>query len=946
MITIILEHASDALKGELTKWITVVKPGVYVGNINARTRELLISKIQNEYDDLKEIAAQIYFDSKNELGYEVVEIGMPTKKLVDFQGLKFVSSVDHTDELGELSNLCWAKLEPYKSLYRHMYETGCVAKVFLEKTIYSSLLNQFKNFFICDMTDEELIDTISFFVALHDIGKAWPDFQLKANDNHEYHIERELELLNCKKMIDEHENRFIVSDKFRHELSSSIIIERFLSSKNINKDTIKCVRVIYENHHLVVAERDKEDIANCFEKLNSKEDWITIQNRLIERIEKEFKPCYSFNLSKNKYGPFIALLLGFLYRCDWIASSLFEETCKSYESVEDYKKHVQEILEGYIKELGISIEIKPKENLSLKEVFPLLSLYQLRPLQSKAEELSNKHPDFDCTVIEDLTGSGKTEAGFYLAYKAMLARGKKGIYFGLPTNATEQAMNPRIQTAIDSIYGNNVYSVSHASSKSWIYQELTNSEDESERQYYASQKETKLMMPFATGTVDQIEMSVLRRKYMLISLMDFVDKVVVIDEMHAYDAYMQGVLKVALQWLKCFDVPVVIMSATLPNSIKKTIHEVYCKQSYKSSDSYPLITQYFNNEKNEFSLEACEKRKYNIHLNELVFGKENDNLHSEICHIIEEKIRLGGNCVCIMNTVSSAKKMYKEITVKFPNIESYLIQGRNTLENKEKIANLLLDKYGKEGKKKGNRPEKSIVIATQIIEQSIDLDFDFMITELAPIDLLLQRFGRWHRHDDKGTIREKNSNDSPIEILYSSDLSQHIVYKDRITLLEATLSYLKKHNVLFIPEQSREMVEFVYSSEESEKEIRLEVAKTAKSQLNTINKPSTFPVTPWDSVKNLSIKVDTRLETFPTYEVCIVSSERYEEIIQGVKVDKNEAADLKYRHTISVSKNEINELTTKYDGKGWLDKVIIIPDNIGYSIDEQLGFQYEHESNQ
>lgn len=302
--------------------------------------------------------------------------------------------------------------------------------------------------------------------------------------------------------------------------------------------------------------------------------------------------------------------------------------------------------------------------------------------------------------------------------------------------------------------------------------------------------------------------------------------------------------------------------------------------------------------------------------------------------------------MCIMNTVSSAKKMYKEITVKFPNIESYLIQGRNTLKNKEKIANLLLDKYGKEGKKKGNRPEKSIVVATQIIEQSIDLDFDFMITELAPIDLLLQRFGRWHRHDDKGTIREKNSNDSPIEILYSSDLSQHIVYKDRITLLEATLSYLKKHNILFIPEQSREMVEFVYSSEESEKEIRLEVAKTAKSQLNTINKPSTFPVTPWDSVKNLSIKVDTRLETFPTYEVCIVSSERYEEIIQGVKVDKNEAADLKYRHTISVSKNEINELTTKYDGKGWLDKVIIIPDNIGYSIDEQLGFQYEQESNQ
>lgn len=830
-----------------------------------------------------------------------------------------------------LADMCWAKIEPYKSVYRHMYEAGCTAKKLLANTSYTPLLSVFQTLCVNTVSNQEMIDTFSFFIALHDIGKVWPDFQLKAEASQEPEIQQ---LFNAVDSVTTTKDRSCFkTEGFRHETASELLIRQYMKAEGFDSTTVKAIAVAYKYHHLNVSDRTAIQLKQELRELSQGDVWNDAQAILISRIRAKFPYSRNFRIKPDKGGDFIALFLGFLYRCDWIASSLFSAACRYYASEKEYESDVDFILNGYIRKIDISTRLALKSDMTLKEVFPGLAPFSLRPLQQKAEELADASPAFDCTIIEDLTGSGKTEAGFYLAYRAMTAEGKNGIFFGLPTNATEQAMNPRLQQAINAIYGTDSYTVSHAAGKSWIIDSLSSCEDREERQFYASEKETKLMMPFATGTVDQIEMSVLCRKYMLISLMDLADKAVVIDEMHAYDAYIRGVLKVALQWLKEFHVPVVIMSATLPSTIMKDIHSVYCTEQFEKPVAYPLITQYRNNAKIEIPVEACEHRVYNIHPQKISF--HDPQFNTRICNLIAQKIRNGGNCVCIMNTVNSAKALYAEAKNRFPDVPVYLFQGKNTLSNKTMIADQFLDMYGKSGKAKGHRPEKSIVIATQIVEQSIDLDFDFMITELAPIDLLLQRFGRWHRHDDKGTIREVHSDDSPIEILYSSNLSDHYIYKDAPTILSNTVNYLLSHSTLHIPEQSREMLESVYTGGLTDDEMNSTLHSEANAVLATIDSPSRFPKIPWGN-RTLVSHQATREEKYATREVCVVPESVYQKLKNGGVLSHAEAAEFRYHSTAPVGKDVSAEITDFVEGTGWMQDVDIVSDS-RWGIDYQLG---------
>lgn len=916
MIAILLENAPDSLKGELTKWITLVKPSVYISEVNKRIRDVLITRIQEENKKDELVSAQVYFDAKNELGYDVIEIGSPQKDLIDFQGLKLVSTISSTDQFKEIATLCWAKLNPYKSLSDHMYETGIVAKKFLKHTKYKALIPLFEECINNKLTDEEIINTLSSIIALHDIGKCWPDFQLKAKNNHDYHIERELDLLKKQKMY----NRFVIKpDHFRHELSSSIIIRETMIDKCYDEDTSKSIASIYENHHL----SDSPDGINTIKenglaKGNAPEKWKRVRKFLIDSTERVFSPS-KFELKKDKIEQFNVLLLGFLYRCDWISSSLFSKEIH-FDSYQEYTEYVNRTVDNYIADMGIQAIPMINHKISFEELFPNIPKKSLRPLQQMVEKLVLNDPNFDCLIIEDLTGSGKTESGLLAGINAMYAANKQGIFFGLPTNATEQAMNPRVQAALNSLYGANSVSVTHASGKSWIYDEMMHfDEDDKVKKFYASERETKLIYPFSTGTVDQIERCVQMRKYMLISLTDLVTKAVIIDEMHAYDMYMLGILETALQWLKKFHVPVIVMSATLPDTIKKIIHSVYSTEKYISQSAYPLITKYSNGHFDTFKVDAYENREYPIRLNKLDFSNK-ESVYDNIISMIQNKIENGGNIVCVLNSVKNAKGLFSAIKEKLPDVEKILFIGRDTLEHKEQKSALLINKYGKD---RINRPRKSIVIATQIIEQSLDLDFDYMITEIAPIDLLLQRFGRWHRHPDVGTIREISNIDCNIEVVYSIFLKDHKVYADSIKLLENTLNYLKSNVSLKIPEETRDAINYVYSKTISDKEMH----SLAKAFLARIDKPNTnaehqIPL-PWKK-ENLKSDIPTRLEKYETTDICYVSQDEYDHLKENPNVSRKIAAKLKYCNTITEYKSEVENYEESITGKGWLDGVKIV----------------------
>ena len=916
MITIILEHASPALKGTITKWISLVKPSVYVGEVNARVREALIETIQKEYDEKFQVSAQIYYSDRNELGYSVVEIGNPTKVLADFQGLQLISEKNTESELQEIASLCWAKLNPYKSAYTHMYETGILAKIFLTISKYNPLVSLFSEFIKTDITNQEVISTISFICACHDIGKVFPNFQKKAEGKEplDWHVKRVLNLIKTQEMMDD---EFTVSNHFRHEMASESVIKELLSKEGTFENTKKSIASVYLNHHLV-EESSRKHIEDWFEYANPKK-WKEVQKIVFNRLKKEFNPYLKFEIKETKQSVFTTLLLGFLYRCDWISSSLFTRT--EFDSKDEYKQYVYEKCIEYVDKMEINLLPTSNKSLTMKNVFTELNKYELRFLQKNAEEI--KDLDFDCILVEDLTGSGKTEAGFYLAYQAMLKRKKQGIFFGLPTNATEETMNPRIQEAIDAIYGKDLISVTHATGTSWIMETL-NCDLTDQKERIASSKETKLMFPFSTGTVDQIIKAGLKQKYALIPLMELATKAVIIDEVHAYDGYMRGVLSVTLQWLKEFHVPVVIMSATLPDVIKEEIHKVYSDKPFKSSDSYPLMSVYNNNELKEYEVEAFKQKKYEIQVTTLDLSKVKFENH--ICDSIRNMIKDGGNVCVICNTVSSAINTYDKIQDSFPDIENYLFQGQTTLAKKHDMTNLLVSKYGKD---RSNRPKKSIVIATQIVEQSIDLDFDFMISELAPIDLLIQRFGRWHRHSDKDTIRENLKNDMTIEVVAYSDIAKHYVYRNYPTIIEMTKSFLENHPILLIPEQSRAMIEHAYTLDHySEMEKVLCKEKEGKALFNSIDSPQKCKKgVPYKKTAIVhSGRMPTRdAEGEYTYDVCVLSDGLFDEVTSSLP-SKKISAEIKYYYTLPIKKRFLEKMDEdlKIEGKLWLEGCIII----------------------
>ncbi len=913
MITIILEHASPALKGTITKWISLVKPSVYVGEVNARIREVLVATIQKEYEDKKEVSAQIYYSDKNELGYSVIEIGSPTKVLADFQGLALVSEKNDESDLQAIASLCWAKLNPYKSLHDHMYETGMLAKTFLTESKYVALVKLFQEFIMTEMTHDEVVSTISFICALHDIGKAFPNFQKKGKDSPEWQVQRCLSLIE-KQGMDAGE--FTKADGFRHELASDKVMNELLKEEGTFTKAQKAICDVYKNHHLADERGSQKNLGKYYDKANPKK-WREVQTVLFNQLKKEFSPKLEFELKDDKQSAFATLLLGFLYRCDWIASSIFTKT--DFDSKEEYKTYVAEKCKEYLEKLDIKAIPSLKKNLTIKDIFPDLAEFELRPLQKKAEEL--KDEDFDCVLIEDLTGSGKTETGFYFAYQAMLRRGKQGIFFGLPTNATEETMNPRIQQAIDSIYGKDAMSVTHATGMSWITEALNCEEDE-KKERMGSSRETKLMFPFSTGTVDQIIKAGLLQRFALIPLTELATKVVIIDEMHAYDGYMRGVLGTTLRWLKEYHVPVIIMSATLPNAIKKEIHEVYSDKTFRPSSSYPLISLYGINGLKEFEVEACAEREYAVK----VTTTEKEDFTSHVCDSALQMIKSGGNVCIICNTVNEAINTYETLKNIVSDIELHLFHGRTTLEEKHDMTELLVSKYGKD---RTNRPVKSIVVATQIVEQSIDLDFDYMITELAPIDLLIQRFGRWHRHSDEGTIREKVHSNTSIEVIAFDCLNNHIVYKNYLTVIKKTKEYLQNHSELLIPQQSREMIEYAYTLEDytdMEKALTSEVE--GKASFNSIDMPNECRTIPFKKGR-LSSLVPTRDSDGDfTCEVAVVSDSEYD-FLKLYTPSREKCAEIMYRKVRKIKKKIVEkiEISDQIEGYGYLDGCVIITES-------------------
>jgi CRISPR-associated endonuclease/helicase Cas3 len=326
-------------------------------------------------------------------------------------------------------------------------------------------------------------------------------------------------------------------------------------------------------------------------------------------------------------------------------------------------------------------------------------------------------------------------------------------------------------------------------------------------------KKRSLLAPFGVGTIDQAELAALNIKHTALRMIGLVGKIIILDEVHAYDTYMVTIIERLLSWLAAMDTSVILLSATLPKARRKQLAKAYgvsLNLSAEQDELYPSLLVLSKQGVFQTSADVWQPDRV-LHLSELHFGDDEAEAKAEwLLNAIKD-----GGCVCwITNTVRRAQRIFEELRRLTPSdVCLELLHSQYPLDGRQRRENKLNSHYGRNRV----RPTKGIVIGTQVLEQSLDLDFDVMVSDLAPIDYLLQRAGRLHRHD-----RQRPATHSIPRLYINYETTPNGEWKsgsDRSVyaefIIRQTLRTLKnlESNQISLPDDYRCLIEAVYSDQ-------------------------------------------------------------------------------------------------------------------------------------
>ena len=426
-----------------------------------------------------------------------------------------------------------------------------------------------------------------------------------------------------------------------------------------------------------------------------------------------------FGLAEMPQGPAIQALAGLCSVADWVGSSMTNFTQSQDVDYSVYYADALQRAEVALEEAGL---ISSSVGSGFDFLFPSMTP---RGVQTLVPELPLQA---GLTIVEADTGSGKTE--FSLSYASMLVGAglADGVVFALPTQATANGLFERIGTAAKKLFPDCQTTLAHSKSKYLMPDENGFLQRSNKRAFLGS---------MSVATIDQILMGVLNIKHQFVRSFGTQKSVLIIDEVHSFDAYMQGLIKQVLKGQHAAIGSVILLSATLTHARKQKLMLPYNGSS--DNRDYPLVTHVSVMGKvTEFPLlESAAQRSVQVrqwHTDSLLPDQ------TQQAQLIQW-VKSGAVVAVICNTVLDAQIIYAQIMTT-GEIEPDLFHARFTTQDRMSREQYVLNKYGKHAPRKGG-----LLIATQVIEQSLDLDFDVIVSQLAPIEFLMQRMGRLWRHD-------------------------------------------------------------------------------------------------------------------------------------------------------------------------------------------------------
>jgi CRISPR-associated endonuclease/helicase Cas3 len=471
-----------------------------------------------------------------------------------------------------------------------------------------------------------------------------------------------------------------------------------------------------------------------------------LRRELLAELMAHFGPLPD---EPTRIGSRVHWLTGFVTFCDWIGSN-----------TDWFPLHPQQPLSDHFTpesaRLRAAVALE-RIGWHRRSVLPALSFSRLfsapdapafspRPLQETLISLADQPGLY---IVEAPMGVGKTEAALAATYRRWNEGEEKGLYFALPTQLTSNRIHNRVSDFLEKVISDNsIQTLAHGNA--WLSEERVRSfcaahtspgeSDATEACRWFTSSRKPLLAPFGTGTIDQALMACIGAKHSALRLFALSGKVVVIDEVHSYDPYTSALVDQLIRWLLEVGCSVVVLSATLTAKRRREmIEKAGAAEPFPPPSDYPLITKVIGDTATHHPVADPAIQETRVELKHL--DAEDPDFIAKIARAAES-----GACVLVIrNTVASAQQTFRSIksALRDDTIPVGLLHSRfphfQRQDNEKHWMDLL-------GKNPSRRPPGCVLVATQVVEQSVDIDADLLVTDLAPTDLLLQRMGRLHRH--------------------------------------------------------------------------------------------------------------------------------------------------------------------------------------------------------
>ena len=656
---------------------------------------------------------------------------------------------------------------------------------------------------------------ILLVVACHDLGKACPGFQCK------WPVLLALTGLRLPRSP---------NTDINHAFVSQIALTELLQEKDWHVGLAELVADAVGCHHGNRASPTTLNDLEGDERAIGRVDWTQVRRGLLEALLEILKPA-KVPARKGLSGPDFMLLSGLTSFADWIGSNEDWFPFGTSEDCNDLERWFQERRAKADHALD-AIGWEPRTPLSMEQKsFEQVFRFAPRPLQQAVAAALADVKEPAILLIEAPMGEGKTEAAFFAHLELQRRFGHRGLYVALPTKATGNAMFKRTlkflrnqgtdrKLDLQLLHGAALLNDTFQNlCLSGIHDHSTGGEIRAGEWF--THKKRALLSEYGVGTVDQALLPILPVRHNFVRLWGLANRVVVFDEIHAYDAYTGTLLIHLLRWLLALGSSVVLLSATLPPSIRRKLAGVVNAKLPDQETEYPRLSVFCPGEKvDQKHFEADPTRRQTLRL--LGIPPDLPSMHSAL----KEHLARGGMGLALVNTVQRAQDLYQLFPEGEPleregqrvgkrlsdGTEVFLFHARFPAERRQKREDQALETFGEGGSRDGQK----ILIATQVAEQSLDLDFDLIVTDLAPIDLILQRVGRLWRH-----ARDFRPVSEPILLVagltgeeppsFGKPLWWGAVYLE--DLLLRTWSLLRERQNLTLPDEIDVLVQSVYEEQ-------------------------------------------------------------------------------------------------------------------------------------